>query len=175
MIGDGEAMLFRDAFRSSPVSCRQTTLPVAASRHRATRPPVFSSTLLTNTRSPHTIGVDPLWPGIGAAQATFSVRLNVAGRFVSVVEPLKNGPRHCGQFSPRASELARDSRATATTQQRIRFIGRSIFGSPSSVISRPAAAPRVFPRHFRSAASRADSFRHAAIDRARCATSPGMP
>jgi hypothetical protein len=50
---------------------------------------------------PHTTGVAPLGPGIGALQATFSVRLKVAGRFFSVVEPSKFGPRHCAQFSAR--------------------------------------------------------------------------
>jgi hypothetical protein len=40
---------------------------------------------------------DPV-PGIGADQARFSLA-SVAGRFFSVVVPLKCGPRHCGQFS----------------------------------------------------------------------------
>src|SRR5262245_60683240 len=36
---------------------------------------------------------------MGALQTTFSVRLNVAGRFFSAVDPLKFGPRHCAQCS----------------------------------------------------------------------------
>ncbi len=43
------------------------------------------------------IGVAELGPGNGNTHAMFSVWLQTEGRFTSFVEPLKNGPRHCGQ------------------------------------------------------------------------------
>jgi hypothetical protein len=41
--------------------------------------------------------VAELGPGRGKTQATFSVWLHDEGRLTSFDEPLKNGPRHCGQ------------------------------------------------------------------------------
>jgi len=49
---------------------------------------------LTNTLPLEIIAVAPLGPGSGLTQATFSVSPQESGRFVSSVEPLKNGPRH---------------------------------------------------------------------------------
>src|SRR5438093_1399943 len=48
------------------------------------------------------IGVAAEGPGRSATQFTFSVFEKMLGRPFSVVEPLKNGPRHWDQFSARA-------------------------------------------------------------------------
>ena len=45
-------------------------------------------------------------PGSGALQAMFSVLLHLAGRPFSADEPLKAGPRHCGQSPARHKETA---------------------------------------------------------------------
>jgi hypothetical protein len=51
---------------------------------------------LTNIRELQMTGVAPLGPGSGLTQTTPSVLLKESGRFFSLVEPLKNGPRHRG-------------------------------------------------------------------------------
>ena len=51
------------------------------------------------------IGVAAAGPGKSATHFTFSVFEKRVGNPFSVVEPLKNGPRHCDQFSaPRERE-----------------------------------------------------------------------
>src|SRR5262245_61889964 len=45
------------------------------------------------------IGVDPLHSGIASFHAMFSSVVHLAGRFFSLLMPLSEGPRHCGQFS----------------------------------------------------------------------------
>ena len=51
-------------------------------------------------RSPQMIGVDPLHAGISTFQAMFVSGSHSVGRFVSVLTPLRAGPRQFGQFSP---------------------------------------------------------------------------
>src|SRR5687767_15901148 len=53
------------------------------------------------------MGVEPLQPGIATFHATFSSVVHFAGRFFSVLTPLRFGPRHCGQFSARTCDEAR--------------------------------------------------------------------
>ncbi len=65
------------------------------------------------TWSSQTTGVAAAGPGSGAHHLMFSVFENVVGRFFSVVEPLKNGPRHCGQFSARRDVVNRSASAPA--------------------------------------------------------------
>jgi hypothetical protein len=63
----------------------------------------------------------PLVPGIGAVQATPSVRVHLVGSFFSELEPLKDGPRHCGQFSARVAARVRNP-AAATMKMRLRWV-----------------------------------------------------
>src|SRR5205814_828833 len=86
-----------------------------------------SSAELTNTRSSQMIGVAAEVPGSGAAHFTFLFLENSAGRFFSVLEPLKKGPRHCGQFSPQA-ETAR-----AIGAPRVRNSVLSVFIKPIAI------------------------------------------
>jgi hypothetical protein len=51
------------------------------------------------------MGVAELWPGREATQATFSVLLQVAGRFFSSLEPFRNGPRQWGQSPAKTGPL----------------------------------------------------------------------
>src|SRR2546421_1250467 len=51
-------------------------------------------------------GVAADGPGRPATHLTFSVLENVSGRPCSVVEPLKNGPRHWDQFSARRKAVS---------------------------------------------------------------------
>ena len=57
-----------------------------------------------NTRSPQMIGLAADGPGNWIDHFTLSVLENFVGRPVSGEEPLKSGPRHCGQFSARAGK-----------------------------------------------------------------------
>src|SRR5260221_616737 len=87
----------------------QRTFPVFRSRQNRSR--FFSASgLETKMESPHTAGVAPLGPGRGAAHLTVSL-VQVVGNPISVEVPLKAGPRHCGQFSAWASEVARTAAA----------------------------------------------------------------
>src|SRR5262249_989284 len=112
-------MLFLPISRS-PVA---TTLshrrsPVDRSRHRSNNR-LDSSGDETKTRSPKMTGVPPLLPGSGAVHKTPSVLLHVVGRFVSEVDPLKNGPRHCGQAAAE-SVGGSERKANDTTHMEIR-------------------------------------------------------
>jgi hypothetical protein len=51
------------------------------------------------------IGVDPLQLGKASFQVTFSSVLHLSGRFFSALVPFKDGPRHCGQLSARATSI----------------------------------------------------------------------
>src|SRR5207248_3715382 len=98
--GEGEAkLLFSSRPMPTPVSCCQSVLPVARSRHSAWSVPACWSTELTKTRPSQITGVAAEGPGRSATHFTFSVFEKRGGRPFSVVEPLKKGPRHCGQFS----------------------------------------------------------------------------
>src|ERR1044072_8503681 len=69
-------------------------------------------------RSPHTIGVDPDQARSGSFHAMLSVVVHLTGRFVSVLMPFSDGPRHCGQFSAYASRLLTRTQA-ATARDRM--------------------------------------------------------
>ena len=73
------------------------------------------SATLRKMRSPQMIGVDPDIAGIGSFQRMFSVPVadHFVGRFFSVLIPLADGPRQCGQLS---SALNRNH--TARDEQR---------------------------------------------------------
>src|ERR1700722_407984 len=99
VIGDGEQELLRPLTLLPSLTCFcQRTLPVWRSRQSNTKFPSASG-LLMNTASSQMMGVAEDGPGKAADQRTFSVLLNVSGKLVSVVEPFRKGPRHCGQFS----------------------------------------------------------------------------
>src|SRR5688572_18463939 len=102
----------------------QRTLPSFRSRQRSKRS-LFASGLETKIESPETIGVAPENPGSGAVHRTPSVALTVSGKFVSDDDPLKAGPRQCGQSAASTST----HKMTATTKRRDCrcFIGRSIY------------------------------------------------
>src|SRR5947208_10554186 len=88
----------------------QSNLPVVRSRHIARNALALSSPELTKTRSSQMTGVAAEGPGSAATHFTSLVLENAVGRLASVVDPLKEGPRHCGQFSARAD----DARVIAT-------------------------------------------------------------
>jgi hypothetical protein len=60
--------------------------------------------------------LDP-WPGSSVFQTRFDSGSSLSGSDVSVVEPFKLGPRHCGQFSPSAT-LTYDAIAIPTRAAR---------------------------------------------------------
>src|SRR6266487_6603104 len=73
-------------------------------------------------------------PGRFATHFTFSVFEKVAGNPVSAVEPLKDGPRHCGQFSPRADREATAIRLTKVKRRAKRlFPWFIVFPAPGKV------------------------------------------
>ena len=109
-------MVLLGALTSAPRRVCQRTLPSAAERHIAASAFEVASVELTKTRSPTMMGVASPGPGSAADQATPSVRLHVAGRPVSGLEPLKSGPRQWGQSAARAGPAARVSSAAATSQ-----------------------------------------------------------
>src|SRR4051812_12873750 len=98
-MGEGEAEFpfpFTMLPPSTTVFC-QRTFPVARSMHSSSR--FFSASGdETKIESPQIAGVAPLKPGSGVVHFTFS-RDQVCGSPFSGDEPLKAGPRHCGQFS----------------------------------------------------------------------------
>src|SRR5215207_5224576 len=96
--GDGEDMLCLRIRVFPPPSLRfHTTAPFDLSTHHRLRS--SPSATLRKTRSPHTIGVEPLRSGIASFQATFSAALHLSGRPRSALTPFRSGPRHCGQFA----------------------------------------------------------------------------
>ena len=86
-------------------SCFQSSFPLVRSKHIAWSVSLAASTPDRNTRSCRMMGVEPAAPGKSALQATFSVGLQSEGRFFSSLEPLKEGPRHCGQSPASAANL----------------------------------------------------------------------
>src|SRR5678816_4839275 len=83
----------------SPTLLVQSFFPVARSKHTACSVFEFSSGVETNTRLPHTTGVAALGPGKSTVQSADSFD-HVDGKSLSSAEPLKCGPRHCGQLPP---------------------------------------------------------------------------
>src|SRR5438552_11323186 len=96
-----------------PTSRSQSTLPSLRFRPSAWSVLVRSSVELTNTWFSQMMGVAAAAPGSGVDHLTFLVLENSAGRFFSVLEPLKCVPRHCGQFSARAAAPIQSTRPNA--------------------------------------------------------------
>src|SRR5262245_33310116 len=119
--GDAEAPLpsSRRTTRSLPPSFFfHNSLP-AVLTHNSTRSPL--SSLVRNSRSPQTIGVEPPMPGSGSFQARFSVALQEVGTPVSLLTPSRLAPRQCGQLSARAGAPA--SRMARTAMRRTLITG----------------------------------------------------
>src|SRR6476620_7480490 len=96
--GDGVAESLRPLLAEmSETSFCQRTLPSVRERQRARSVPSFCWAVV-KIRSPQTIGVPLLWPGMFADQRAWALSM-VAGRSFADVEPLKLGPRHWGQLS----------------------------------------------------------------------------
>src|SRR6185503_11997870 len=100
-----------------PSDCFQSTSPLFLSRHHRNR--LSPSATLRKIRSRQMIGVEPLKPGIAVFQTTFSSVVHLTGRFFSVLTPLSEGPRHCGQFCAWATTDESRQTATATNPLRI--------------------------------------------------------
>src|SRR3954454_15828598 len=96
--GDGDDMFcFWSLTLPAPSLCFQTGAPVPRSiAHKNSSEP---SATFRKTRSPHTIGVDPDHAGRPIFQVMFSVFVQRSGTSFSPLTPLRNAPRHCGQFS----------------------------------------------------------------------------
>src|SRR5947207_5528782 len=112
-----------------PACLFQRILPLPRSRHRACSVPTFWSTELTKTRSLQMTGVAAEGPGRPATHFTFSVFEKVVGGPFSVVEPLKNGPRHGGQFSARTAGVVTAMRPPSVTSRTNNFFTRFIIFS----------------------------------------------
>ena len=84
---------------SPSLRCRvHSVSPVLRSRHLRL---MFSpSATFRKMRSPQIIGGDPLHAGISTFQAMLVSVSHSVGRFVSVLTPVRAGPRQLGQFSP---------------------------------------------------------------------------
>src|SRR5262249_27800107 len=95
----------------------QRTSPLVLSRHQRAR--LSPSATFRKIRSRQMIGVEPLQPGIGVFQATFSSVVHLTGRFFSLLTPLSDGPRHCGQFCAWATNESRKTATSVTNPVRI--------------------------------------------------------
>src|SRR5688500_5024813 len=93
----------------SPVLWFQSTFPDFRSMHIASSALFCASAVEVKTLSPNTTGVEALGPGISTAHAADSLLNSVAKPFSSV-DPLKFGPRHCGQ-SAAIAEIKVDAAA----------------------------------------------------------------
>src|SRR4026209_1932073 len=98
--GDGVDMFcFISLWLPGPSGRFHSTLPLARSAHQRNRllpsRTFRSSATLRNTRSPHTIGVEPDHAGSWSFQVTFSFADHLTGRFFSPLTPFSDGPRHC--------------------------------------------------------------------------------
>src|SRR2546423_14497614 len=82
-----------------PTSLRQSRVPLARSRQRATSFFDWLSREETKTRFCQMMGVPEPGPGMGVDQARFLFLSRVSGRLVAGLEPLKAGPRHWGQLA----------------------------------------------------------------------------
>src|SRR5262249_46239244 len=92
-----------------PSNFFQSIRALVRSTHQRKRS--LPSATFRNIRTPQMMGVDPLHSGISSLQAMFSSVVHLRGRFFSLLTPLSEGPRHCGQFSALTTALA--SRTTA--------------------------------------------------------------
>src|SRR6516165_9485605 len=132
VLGDGEAWLASSRRnRALPLLnfCFHNCLP-SVLMHKSTRS--SPSSLVKNSRSPQIAGVAPLMPGNASFQTMFLVALHSAGMLVSAQMPSLFGPRHCGQFSPRAAATHVTNPHNASNQQH--FTVTSLVGR----VSKPA-------------------------------------
>jgi hypothetical protein len=91
--GEGDDMFCLRILTFPPLSGRfHSTVPFERSTHQSER--LSPSATLRKTRSPHTMGVEPLRSGIASFQVTFSAALHLSGRFRSALTPFRSGPRH---------------------------------------------------------------------------------
>src|SRR4030095_11484271 len=99
--GEGEDMFCLRILVLPALRCFfQSTSPFFLSTHHRNRS--SPSATLRKMRSFQMIGVAPVQLGMGIFQITFSSVLHRVGRFFSLLTPLRNGPRHCGQLSAAA-------------------------------------------------------------------------
>src|SRR5579862_5832656 len=98
----------------------QTGEPVALSTHHRDRS--SPSATFRNTRLPQTIGVAPDLAGMASFHAIFSETLQCSGRLFSLLMPFREGPRHCGQFSPVAGSAIRARTNASGSQVRKLFL-----------------------------------------------------
>src|SRR6478735_4325937 len=109
--GDGvDWFCFRCMWLQPPRSRCHRIVPLARYTHHRCRlgaRPVSgsASATLRKIRSPQTIGVEPESAGMPSFHAMFSDCVHFTGRLVSVLIPLPEGPRHCGQFSLACSDI----------------------------------------------------------------------
>src|SRR5579864_780748 len=112
--GEGDAMFCLPILKLPPATCFfHNTAPRTRSTHHSAMSSL--SATLRKTRSPQMIGVAPLHAGRGSFQAMFSSRLHRTGKSFSLLMPLREGPRHWGQFSPVQTLPARTARHTIPT------------------------------------------------------------
>src|ERR1043166_7073667 len=91
--GEGDDMFCLRIFTLPAPSGRfHTTLPLLRVTHHSSR--LSPSATLRKITSRQTIGVEPLQPGKANFQAMFSSVDHRAGRFFSLLKPLRFGPRH---------------------------------------------------------------------------------
>src|SRR6185295_1972745 len=83
----------------------QSGSPLVRSTHQRNRS--LPSATFRKMRSPQMMGVAPVQLGKASFHVTFSSALHLNGRFFSLLTPLSEGPRHCGQLSPNALVVAR--------------------------------------------------------------------
>src|ERR1035438_10611407 len=74
-------------------------------------PPRLLTAVVTNTRSPHTIGLEWARPGVGLFQAMLAPleTFQVAGKLFPSATPAAPGPRNDGQFCAAAVEARRSA------------------------------------------------------------------
>src|SRR5215475_12611351 len=93
----------------------QSTSPFVLSTHQRER--LSPSATFRKMRSRQMIGVEPLQPGMAVFQAMFSSVVHLTGRFFSLLTPLSDGPRHCGQLSALATTNEKASHKKAQKAQ----------------------------------------------------------
>src|SRR5262249_15533891 len=153
----------------------QSSLPSTLSKQRATSILRVESTELMKICGPQTIGVAAALPGMGAIQTTFSLLLKVSSRLCSEEEPLKLGPRQCGQFSARLGSMPAPAQVNAPSQTMSRIHRRIAFvvqrGSEPAPLGNQLGAIGLkkvldsFPgRHMDTQAALARFGRHSVVD-----------
>src|SRR5262245_57110873 len=91
--GEGDDMFCFIIFVLPPPSrCFQIAAPRVRSMHQRNRSD--PSATLRKMRSPQTIGVEPEKSGTASFHVTFVVFDHFAGRLLSALTPLSDGPRH---------------------------------------------------------------------------------